>query len=130
MEDTKINVKIKLAATWIAAMFGYIYGDILGFYIPGHIEKIMAGEMPIGSQLSLLAAAILMSIPGFMVFLSVTLPYKANRWANIIMGIFNIVVMIGSIFAPPVTFDIYYIYLAIVEIGFNTLTVWYAWKWV
>jgi len=128
MEDVKINVRIKLAATWIAAMFGYIYGDILGFYIPGHIEKIMAGELPIGSQISVLAAAILMSIPGFMVFLSLTLPYKATRWANIIMGIFHIVVMLGSLFVGTV--EIYYIYFAIVEMGFNTLTIWYAWKWV
>jgi len=127
MEDVKINVKIKLAATWIAAMFGYIYGDILGFYVPGHIEKIMEGGLPIGSEISVLAAAILMSIPGFMVFLSLTLPYKANRWANIIMGIFQIVVMLGSMFMGTV--EIYYIYFAIVEIGFNTLTIGYAWKW-
>ena len=92
MED----VKIKLAATWIAAMFGYIYGDILGFYIPGWIEKIIAGDVPIGSEITLLGAAILMTLPGLMVFLSVTLPYKPNRWANIIMGIFHIVVMLWS----------------------------------
>ncbi len=53
MED----VRIKLAATWIAAMFGYIYGDILGFYVPGHIEKIIAGDMPIGSQITVLVVA-------------------------------------------------------------------------
>ena len=129
LEDVKIDVRIKLAATWIAAMFGYIYGDILGFYIPGHIGKIMAGELPIGSQVSVLAAAILMSIPGFMVFLSLTLKAKANRWVNIIMGIIHIVIMLGSFFIPPVTFNLFYIYLAIVEIGFNTLTIWYALKW-
>jgi len=125
MED----VKIKLAATWIAAMFCYIYGDIFGFYVPGHLEKIMAGDLPIGSPITLLAAAILLSIPGFLVVLSVTLPQKSNRLVNIIMGIFHIVLVIVSIFIPPVSFDIYFIYLTIVEVGFNTLTIWYAWKW-
>ena len=125
MED----VKIKLAATWIAAMFCYIYGDIFGFYVPGHIEKIMAGDMPIGSPITLLAAAILMSIPSFMVLFSVTLPYKSNRQVNIIMAIFHMVLVIGAIFVPPVSFDIYFIYLTIVEVGFNILTIWYAWKW-
>ena len=125
MED----VKIKLAATWIAAMFCYIYGDIFQFYLPGHIQKIISGDVPIGSPITLLAAAILLSIPGFMVLLSVTLPYKWNRRVNIIMGIFHIVVIIGSIFIPPFSFDIFYIYLAIVEVGFNTMTIWYAWKW-
>ncbi len=118
------DVRIKLAATWIGAMFGYIYGDILGFYVPGHIEKIIAGDMPIGSQITLLAAAILMSIPGFMGFLSVTLPYKANRRLNIIMGIIHIVIMIGSFLMPPLTLNIYYLYFEIVEIGFNALTIW------
>lgn len=125
MED----VKIKIAATWIAAMFCYIYGDIFIFYVPGHIEKIIAGDMPIGSPITLLAAAILMSIPGLMVVLSVTLQHKTNRLANIIMAIFHIVVVIVAIFIPPVSFDIYFIYLTIVEVGFNTLTIWYAWNW-
>jgi hypothetical protein len=123
MED----VRIKLAATWIAAMFGYIYGDIFGFYIPGWIEKIIAGDVPVGSPITLLGAAILMTLPGLMVFLSVTLPYKPTRWANIIMGIFHIVVMLWSFSLPPL--DIYYVYLGIVEMAFNALAIWYAWTW-
>jgi hypothetical protein len=126
MED----VRIKLAATWIAAMFGYIYGDILGFFVPGAIETIMAGTLPIGSPLSLLGAAMLMSLPGFMVFFSLTLPYKATRWANMIMGIFHIIVIIGAIVTPPPSTEIYFIYLAIVEISFNILAFWYAWTWI
>ena len=128
MEDKKVNVRIILAATWIAAMFGYIYGDLLGNYIPGWIDKIRAGDVPLGSDISLLAAAMLMSIPGFMVILSLTLPYKATRWANIIVGIVHIGIMSGSFLVGEL--DIYYVYLGIVEMGFNALAIWYAWKWV
>ena len=126
MED----VKIKLAAAWIAAMFAYIYADILGFYVPGAIGKIMAGELPIGSPITVLAAAILMSIPGFMVFLSLTLPYKTNRWVNIIMGIFHFGLAIGTFFASPLdASELYYYYFAFIEIGFTTLIIWYAKNW-
>jgi hypothetical protein len=129
MEDVKINVRIKLAALWIAAMFAYIYADILTFYGPGLIEEIIAGEVPIGSQISLLAAAVLMSIPGFMVLLSLILPYKATRWINIIVGIIHIILALLSLFVGGIA-DLYYTYFSILEMGFITLAVWYAWKWL
>lgn len=93
------------------------------------IEDIIAEVVPIGSQISLLAAAILMSIPGFMVFLSLTLPYKATRWINIIVGILHIILALLSLFVGG-TVDLYYTYFSIVEMGFITLAVWYAWNWV
>ncbi|MFX0115386.1 MAG: DUF6326 family protein, partial [Candidatus Hodarchaeota archaeon] len=45
MEDVQINVKIKLSALWVTLMFLYIYADIVAFYMPGHIEDVMAGEV-------------------------------------------------------------------------------------
>lgn len=44
MEDAKINVQIKLSALWVTLMLFYIYADILGFYTPGNIEKVVSGE--------------------------------------------------------------------------------------
>ena len=43
------------------------------------------GPFPV-TQGSLLSASILMMIPAVMVFLSLTLKPKVNRWANIILG--------------------------------------------
>ncbi|MHA2332568.1 MAG: DUF6326 family protein [Candidatus Hodarchaeales archaeon] len=130
--DAKINVKIKLSALWVTMMLLYLYADVFGFYIPGYIEKIIAGEAPVGSQLSLLGAAILMVIPSVMVFLSLTLKAKANRWTNIIVGIVYTVVnilvnfLIELISLEP---NAYYILIAIVEAVLTALIVWYAWKW-
>ena len=45
LEDVKINVKIKLSALWVTLMIFYIYADILGFYTPGNIEKVVSGEL-------------------------------------------------------------------------------------
>jgi hypothetical protein len=128
MEDVKINVKIKLSALWVAVTLCYLYGDVFGFFEPGIIEEIIAGA-PRGiqiTQVTLLAMAISMAIPSVMVFLSLTLKYKANRWANIILGIFYtcfmLFTMLGSTYA-------YYIFLGIVEVVLTALIVWYAWKW-
>ncbi len=71
-QDVKINVKMKLSALWIALMLVYIYADILSYFKPGVIKKMMEGFMgpfPV-TQGSLLSATILMIIPAIMVFLS------------------------------------------------------------
>ncbi len=132
MEDVKINVKLKLSALWITLMFLYIYADILSLFEPGAIEEIIAGDLPIGSQKSLLAAAMLMMIPNVMVFLSLALKAKVNRGANIIAGLFytginlfmNLILELLSD-APSA----YWIFFACVEIVLSALIVWYAWKW-
>jgi hypothetical protein len=122
------NVQIKLAALWICRMLTGFLGDVLRFLEPGMLEKIIAGEAD-GMQIThelLLVSAIVMVIPIFMVFLSLTLPYKANRWANIIFAIF----FIGfDLVGLPTYTSAYAVFLIIVGLLFNALTLWYAWKW-
>ena len=132
MEDVKINVKIKLAALWATMMFIYIYADHLSLYKSGWIEKIIAGETPLGSQLTLLGAAILMTIPSVMIFLSLALKPKVNRGANLIVGIFYTVINLFMNLLLDLLSDApfaYYIFFAIVEVGATALIVWYAWNW-
>nr|NIQ17711.1 hypothetical protein [Candidatus Aenigmarchaeota archaeon] len=86
------NVKIKLSALWAARMLSGFLGDVLRFTDPGVMEQVWAGESPIPlTRGMLLLMAILMVIPIFMVVLSLTLKYKVNRWANMIIGIFFVV---------------------------------------
>ena len=130
MEDVKINVKIKLSALWVTLMFFYLYADILTFYQPGFIQKIIAGEVA-GIQISqafLLGTAILLAIPSVMVFLSLTLKAKANRWTNIILGIFHAGVLVTTTLVPGGIWA-YYIFYDIAEAVFIALIVWYAWRW-
>ena len=128
LENVKINVKLKLSALWVAMMLLYIYADILSLFRPGQIEEMadgLMGPFPV-TQGSLLAASILMIIPAVMVFLSLTLKTKVNRWANITFGVLytfvNISNLIGETWA-------YYISFGIVEIACALLIVWNAWKW-
>ena len=128
LEDVKINVKIKLSALWAAVTLMYLAGDVFGFFEPGLIEEIIAGA-PRGiqtTQVTLLAMVMSLLIPSVMVFLSLLLKPKVNRWANIILGIFF------TVFLPItmlMTTYAYYIFLGIVEVVFTALIVWYAWKW-
>ena len=78
------------------------------------------------TQAFLLVVIILMTIPSIMVFLSLILPAKANRWTNIIVGIFEIIFVIGATIGETWA---YYIFGSIVEVVLLSLIVWYAWKW-
>jgi len=109
-------------------MLAGFLGDVLRFLEPGMLEKIIAGEAD-GMQIThelLLVSAIVMAIPIFMVFLSLTLPYRANRWANIIFAIF---IFVFDLVGLATYTSAYAVFLIIVGLLFNALTVWYAWKW-
>jgi hypothetical protein len=122
MED----VQIKLSALWVALMFIWQQGDMQrlysGDYIPGDLKlgEVMSPEM------LWLVSAIWMTIPVVMLFLSLTLKYQANRWANLIVGIFFIVLNLIGLPSYPWGYDKF---LIIVGLVFNILIVWYAWKW-
>ena len=129
LEDVNVNVKIKLSALWVALMFFYIYRDILGFMEPGYLKQFMAGEIE-GIQITqtlLLGSAIIQAIPSVMVFLSLTLKAKANCWANIILGIVYIAVLVA--FSTMGEISILYLFYASVEGVLLVLIIWHAWKW-
>ena len=125
--DFKVHVKLKLSAIWAALMFCYIYGDYFGLYVPGQLKGMLAGGGPIGpvSQISLVVTSLLVTVPGIMIFLSLVLPPKANRWLNIVLGAFYIVVMLITM---PGAWS-FYILLGVIEIALGVLTIWYAWNW-
>ena len=130
LEDLTVNVKIKLSVLWICLMFLYLYNDVLSFFRQDIIEETLTGKMG-GIEITpifLLAGAILMAIPIFMVFLSIILPAKINRWTNIIVGIFHAVVLLGTFLAPGDLWPNYALYM-ILEAVFIILIIWYAWKW-
>jgi hypothetical protein len=110
-----------------ALMFCYIYGDYFGLYVPGQLKGMLAGQGPIGpvSQGTLVITSILLAVPGIMVFLSLVLPPKINRWLNISLGVFYIVVML---FTMQGAWS-FYILLGVIEIAMGVLTIWYAWSW-
>jgi hypothetical protein len=128
LEDIKVSVKMKLATLWVSFMFLYIYVDYFHLYMPGKVDDILKGrvfEFDI-TQGFLMAAVVSMTIPTLMIFLSVALPAKVNRWANII---------IAAVYIPYMLFNlagevwIHMVFGAVVEVVLLCLIIRYAWKW-
>lgn len=125
--DLQVPVRAKVSALWAALMFCYIYGDYFGLYVPGKLSGIIGGNGPIGpvSQGSLVITAILLAVPGLMVFLPLILPAAICRWVNIVLSAFYIAVMVLTM---PGAWS-FYVLLGVIEIAIGLLVVWYAWSW-
>ena len=51
--------------------------------------------------------------------------YRANRWANVIVGAINTVAVLASLLvAAPA---LYYLFFATIEIATTLTIIWYAW---
>lgn len=127
LEYTTFSLKLKLATLWASFMFLYVYVDYFGLFMPGKIEGILEGKVFTFdiTQVFLLIVMILVAIPAFMIFLSVALPNKVNRWANPI---------IAAIFIPYMLFNLvgeawpHMYFAAVLEVAHLLLIVRYARK--
>ena len=118
------EIKLKLSGIWVALMLTYLLGDVLRIF-SGDFSAGAIGEMQI-SQGMYLGLAIIMVIPILMVFLSLTLKQKANRWVNIGVAIFFFLFNAVGLPTYPSAYDQF---LIVVGLVFNILTVWHAWRW-
>lgn len=96
--------------------------------MPGSIEEILAGKIFVFdiTSLFLMVGLISVAIPALMIFLSVALPAKVNRLANII---------IAMVYIPYTLFNlagevwIHMVFGAVAEVILLLLVIRYAWRW-
>ena len=128
LEDIKVSLKLKLATLWAIFMFLYIYVDYFALYMPSKIGDILKGKVFVFdiTQGFLLAALASVTIPALMIFLSVALSAKVNRWANIIIAVvyipFTLFNLVGEAW-------MHMVFGAVVEVVLLCLIIRYAWKW-
>jgi hypothetical protein len=126
-----MNVKIKVSALWASVMFCYIYADYFELFVPadvpGSLQRILKGSMgPIEptTHWVLFGGSLMMAVPSVMIFLSVALKPKLNRWLNIIFGMIYTVIILITMW-----FSAIYMLWGIIEVVLTGLVVWYAWNW-
>lgn len=128
LEDIIIDIKVKLATLWTAFMFLYVYVDYFHLYMPGSIRDILSGKMYVFdiTQVILMIGLTSVTIPALMIFLSIALAAKVNRWTNII---------VATVYIPYTLFNLageawmHMVFGAVVEVVLLSLIIRYAWKW-
>ena len=121
-----IKTKAKLSTLWTFYLFNVIFRDIHEFIEPGFIEQAMTGTFN-GMQITehlLLFGGFVAEVPISMVLLSRLLPYRANRWTNIIAAIVTLLFEINN-----GTTDLDDTFHMVIEIAALSFIIWSAWRW-
>lgn len=128
LEDIKVSLKLKIATLWASLMFLIIYLDYFALYMPNTIKDILKGRVFVFdiSQIFLLVVLALVTLPALMIFLSVALPAKINRWANIIIAAVNIPFILFNLAGEA---WLHMVFGAIIEVVLLCLIINYAYKW-
>jgi putative exporter of polyketide antibiotics len=120
-----LDTRIVLAGFWVATMLTYLWGDVLGL-IAGHTEPGKLGDVSYAPTHGMwVGIAALMMMPILMIVLTLILKFPAIRWVNIVVAIIWILFNLSSLSGYPP----YEKFTLIVSMGFNALTVYYAWQW-
>ena len=112
------DVKIVLAALWIAHFLLWTFGDMASL-----LQEIAE---PVDNNLLLFVAVPLAIIQALMIFFSLVGKAKLMRWVNIIVAVVFFLFNIG--FVAEAQFGWEYL-LGAGYLVFSGLIVWYAWKW-
>jgi hypothetical protein len=126
MAATGIDMRVRLAVLWTFVMINMIYADIVTFMRADALEGFLAGSAE-GLAITppfLLIVALVTEIPIAMVVLSMLLPRRGARLANVAAGIFTIVYVWGGASLAP-----YYILFGTVETIACLLAIRWAWSW-
>jgi hypothetical protein len=96
--DSWINPRFKIAALWTSMLFVFVYVDLFSLYRSEVRADIEAGEIAAFSigQGFLLGVTVYVALPSLMLFLSLVLPVRVARMANIVLAAVYIPTIVGS----------------------------------
>jgi hypothetical protein len=126
-QDYWINPRLKIAALWTAMLFIFAYVDLFGLFRSDVRADIEAGKIAaftIG-QAYLLGVTVYVLVPSLMVFLSLALPVRATRTANMLLAVLYAVTVAGS----AVGEWSYFVLGSLAEAVLLAGVVYYAWTW-
>ncbi len=122
-----LDKRAKLSSLWIYIFLNMIFRDLHQFGNVEFVEGMMTGVVD-GVQITeglMLIGGIMIAVPLLMVPLNQFLNFRANRLANLFIGVLQIVVIIGVNMAP----DLDDIFFAVIELTALVLIVGLAWNW-
>ena len=122
-----LDKRAKLSSLWVFIFLNMIFRDLHEFGRAGFLEEVMTGVVN-GVQITdglMLIGGIMIAIPLLIIPLIQFLNFKANRLANLVMGVLQIVSVIGVNRAP----DLDDIFFAVIEIAALLLILRLAWNW-
>ncbi|WP_411720065.1 DUF6326 family protein [Mycetocola sp.] len=94
----RIDVRLRIAALWVAIMLVFAYVDLFSLYRPDVRAGLEQGTIALFEvdQIFLLLVTVYVAVPAAMIYLSLVLPHRANRLANIALPTLYSITIIGA----------------------------------
>ena len=126
-DQTAVSVRIKIAGLWTSLLMIFAYVDIFGFFRADVLNSALEGKVHIFevSQTFLLLTTLYVTIPSLMIFLSLVLAPKINRWVNIVVAAVYAVTIAGSMVGET---WLYFLFGSAIELVLLGIIIWYAWQ--
>jgi hypothetical protein len=127
-EPAPVPVRLKIAGLWTAMLFVFAYVDVFSLYradVRADLEAGRLGGFAVG-QAFLLVTTVYVVVPALMVFLSLVLPARAARIANLVLaGAYALTIAASAIGEG----NGYYLFGSAVEVALLAGIAVYAWTW-
>ena len=123
-------LKIRILVLWIFTAAAMTIGGMLFLYEKGSIERVISGEMALGTGFLILGACLWL-VPFVLTFLTINLRDKVNRLTNIVLGAVFIIWNIFNFIMHLVEQELlpFKIILMLSTIAAAALILWYAIRW-
>lgn len=127
LESAKVNVRVTIAALWTSMLFVFVYVDLFSTYrtdVRADLDAGMVNGFTVG-QTFLLATTAFIVIPSLMVFLTLVLPSRVDRVANLALSSVYALIIVGGAIGEWS----YYLLGSAVEVIQLAAVGFYAWTW-
>ena len=126
-----LDVRIVLAALWIAEVLSSLNGDTYRLSDPITLKSMLENTGSIVTTPGLLLTmSMIFVVPILMSVLTLMLKSSVSRWANRIIGILYALITFAFLVLCFVLRSASYEFVwATAQLVFTLLVVWYAWEW-
>jgi len=124
-------MKERLSQLWLFALLNYLYADVVALFA----MAANPAQAPHLNEWALAGSAVLMEIPIAMILACRMLPFRSNRLANIVAGLFVTLINAFLTYVPPLIgwgrppALPEYLFFATIETVATSIIIWRAWTW-
>ncbi len=121
------NPRILLSVLWIFIILNFFARDIHELIRPGMLEQMMSGTIDgvVVTEVLMLLGWLMIEIPILMTILALLLPHGINRWANIVVGLLTMAMIVTMNLKPDLD-NVFFMGIQLIAL---IAIIGIAWQW-
>lgn len=127
LDPAPVSVRVRISSLWVAMLFVFAYVDLFSLYRADVRADLAAGQMSAFSidQGFLLAVTAYIAVPSLMVVLTLVLPARVARAANVALALLYAITVVGGAIGEWQ----YYLLGSVLEVAALLAVVYFAFTW-